>query len=74
MKYAEQAQLATAGVLNTMHLPARKKNAGAWLDRRVGLASPHATASAQDAEHFLIVMDVIGRTAGRNSADELGRF
>jgi len=74
MKYAEQAQLASAGVLNTVHLPAWKKNAGAWLDRRVGLARPHAATSAQDAEHFLIVMEVIGRAAWRNSADELGRF
>ena len=74
MKYAEQAQLATACVLNTMHLPARKKNAGAWLDRRVGLASPPAATSAQDAEHFLIVMEVIGGAARRNSADKLGRF
>ena len=74
MKYAEQAQLASASVLNAMHLPARKKNAGAWLNRCVGLAGPHAATSVQDAEHFLVVMEVIGCAAWRNSADELRRF
>jgi len=54
-----------------VHLPLRKKNARAGADRRLRFSSPHEAGTLQDAEDFFVQMEVIGRAAGRDGADEL---
>src|SRR5262249_33678384 len=74
MEDPEQAQLRSSGVLDAVKLSARQKNAGTRLNRGVRFACPHAARALEDAEYLFVVMKVIWRSPGRNTAHELGRL
>src|SRR5262245_19823884 len=54
-----------------MHLPPRKVDARTWSNRRVTLAGPHPSFTAQDNKHFFVLVKMIRRSSGRNRSDKL---
>src|SRR5260221_8238154 len=54
-----------------MHLLPGEEDARAGLDRRVRCSGPETPLALQDAEHLFVFVVVVGRTAGRNTPNEL---
>jgi hypothetical protein len=68
---AVQFQWLRARVLEAVGLAARKVEAAAGADRRRGVSGPEAPLAFEDAYDFFVLVEMIGRTARRNEADEL---